>query len=320
MRIFKSVSFLLLMLALMLIGMPLFSGCGRNSTDPIVTTRSPSEDDDTRLAYYAIETFDKFMLSIEQSKSRFGVNGGVDYSVYTPVGWDTLIPRDTTEQPTTEKLLSVPWSNLLYQSLYQESELSRIQFDKDLDAGIALRPARVFWGFYRYGALGISVRGIPDSIRERYRNLPFDGLDYEMKYSNNYRDPRFFSGQGAFTGVVNVNVTYAGGRANSNQSDTVTAKIEFDNVGYQIGDNSAHFKLSANLPYYNMLTDFYSFSRKPLEVEINVSQNGRGSGTIWYGGSERVHIYFEGRPYYYTGTFRIGLDNFAKSHTIPSTF
>jgi len=314
MRINRVVVFILLVFLVGSITGLTMTGCGRNSTDPIRPFRSPTEDDDARLAVYAYTTLSNFMIAMESVKPVFGVNGGVSYAVLPPTGWTT----DYVPAQYPIRGLTFDWLDTIYMHNYQGSDLTITRFDENVSPSTLLRPARIAWGEYKYGTLNIAIRGvqIPDSLRSR--PIPFDIREMDTHYANNYTDPRYLEGSGGVSGVVTVKVDFSlnGSSVSQSQSDTTTARINFDNVGSQPGDNSVHMILNANYPYYNPQTDLNSFSHKQLNVEYTINAQGRGVATVTFGGSVRARINFLGRPYNYVGTYTIAFDNFAVARTI----
>ncbi|MCX7835433.1 MAG: hypothetical protein N2450_05110 [bacterium] len=285
-------------------------GCGEDSTKPILTTRETRDSDDSEVALFVAKAFSKFMVAVEDHKSHFGINGGVDYNVFRPIEWRS----QTTPAPG----LGILWTNLYYYRTIQNTDLQILRFDNAIPSSTPFRPARLEHGLYRYGQLSIVVNSpaIPDSMR----NFPiaYDIIEFDMRYEGDPNNPTTFQGVGDLSGVVNVRIDFSSpqGRGSIQQSDTIRTHVVFNQVGIRQGDFSGNVTFTGMYPYYNPLTDVRSFSRKRMDVTISVDSRGRGTGTIWMNGEERVRLFFNGRPYYYTGTYTVRANGFSREYPI----
>ncbi|MDK9701233.1 MAG: hypothetical protein OEM52_13920 [bacterium] len=308
-RLFPRILLLLLGAAL---SVAFVTGCGENSTEPVLTQRNATANDDAVIAQHAATAFSGFMLAIEQHKPLLGVNGGVNYGVFRPVEWDS------TYTATAFPGLQIQWSDTFYSRLIQGTDLQILRFDHNISTNAAYKPARIEQGIYRYGMLNLALRQyLPDSLRNNYP-IAYDVKEFDMTYAANGTDSRTLVGTGMITGTVAVQIQFSNDNATGtlSQSDTVMAAVTFRNVGSAIGDNSVEFELNAAYPYYNPLTDRVSFSRKHLTLTISVNSLGRGTGSVVFGGEERVRLYFNGRPYFYAGSYRIAADGFSTERPI----
>lgn len=285
-------------------------GCGEDSTQPILTTRATNDNDDSEVALFVARTFSKFMVEVENQKPHFGINGGVDYSVFKPIEWRSR----TTPSPG----LGIFWSNLYYYRTIQNTDLQILRFDHAIPTNTPFRPARIEQGLYRYGQLSVVVNSpsIPDSLRNV--PIPYDIIEFDMRYEGDPNNPTSFQGIGDMSGTVNVRIDFSSGqgRGSIQQSDTVRTHVVFNRVGIRQGDFSANATFAAMYPYYNPLTDINRFSRKRLDATISVDSRGRGTGTVWMNGEERVRLFFNGRPFYYTGTYTVRANGFSREYPI----
>lgn len=288
----------------------LFAGCGEDGTEPVLTSRATNDNDDSEVALFVARALSKFMISVENQKELFGVNGGVDYTVFRPIEWRP----ETTPAPG----VGILWSNLYYYRTIQNTDLQLLRFDNGVSPNSLLRPARVEQGMYRYGQLSIVINSpaIPDSLR----NFPiaYDVVEFDMRYAGDPNNPSSFQGVGDLSGVVNVRIDFSSGqgRGSIQQSDTIRTHVLFQNVGIRQGDYSGDLTFAATYPYYNPLTDRNSFSRKRMDATISVDSRGRGTGTIWMNGEERVRLFFSGRAYYYTGTYVVRANDYSREFPI----